>query len=213
MNRLTPALAGLCASFLLAPGTADAQGPQDRYMADVFLFAVAPRSDKPWCPASTLPADGRLMTIANNYTLFALYGDQFGGDGITTFGLPDMRGRTPVGTDYTTHGPYRIGATGGVETTTLGPNVLAHQHRLVGSSADPSQGSTSNGGLPDKTHASNTNPVYASDALSPGDPTTTVQMQSDILSTVGAGAGFTRLQPSLVFRYCVRTSGYFPSRN
>lgn len=196
-------LAGAAAAAIAGPASAG----DDGMIGEIQITTAS------FCPVAYVHAAGQMLPIANNQALFALYGDRFGGDGMTTFGLPDMRGRTPVGTDYTAHGPYRIGAMGGVETTTLGPNVISHRHSLVGSSADPSQGSTSNGGLPDKTYAANTNPVYASNALSPGNLTTTVQMQSDILSSVGSGAGFTRLQPSLVLRYCVRTTGYFPSRN
>lgn len=93
-------IAALGASLLAVAAVAPAQafGPED-YLGSVGLFAGN------FCPAGTLDADGRLVSIAENDVLFNLYGTTYGGDGETTFALPDMRGKAPVpvgleGTDY-----------------------------------------------------------------------------------------------------------------
>ncbi|MYM91868.1 hypothetical protein GTP91_32415 [Rugamonas sp. FT82W] len=79
------------------------------------------------------PADGRLMSIAQNSALFALIGTTYGGDGQSTFGLPDLRGRFLLGAGNSpSSGNFIVGQTGGATTTTLTINNLpAHQHSLA----------------------------------------------------------------------------------
>lgn len=75
--------------------------------------------------------DGRMLDIATYDALFSLIGTTYGGDGVTTFALPDLRGRVPVQA-YT----VQLGEFGGQETVTLGPmQIPAHSHTLNGSSA------------------------------------------------------------------------------
>lgn len=73
--------AALAASLAATPAQA-----RDGYLADVFAFAGT------YCPRNSLPADGRLLQISQNTALFSLLGIQYGGDGRTTFALPDLRG-------------------------------------------------------------------------------------------------------------------------
>lgn len=63
----------------------------DPYIGSVCTFAMD------WCPRDYLPADGRMLQVSQNQALFALIGNRYGGDGRTTFALPDLRGRSPVG--------------------------------------------------------------------------------------------------------------------
>ena len=83
------------------------------------------RSDHAFC-------DGQLLSIAQNSALFSLLGTNYGGDGRTTFGLPDLRGRVPI---HAGNGPglsdYRLGQEGGSETTTLTIQQLpSHNHPI-----------------------------------------------------------------------------------
>ena len=79
--------------------------------------------------------DGALLPIAENDMLFSLFGTTYGGDGQSTFALPDLRGRVPVhkGTNPSTGTTYVIGEQGGSETVTLTPNQMpAHSHAALG---------------------------------------------------------------------------------
>src|SRR5262245_39577376 len=75
---------------------------------------------------------GQLLPISQNQALFALLGTNFGGDGRTTFALPDLRGRVAVGASDGSSGPaYPLGSTGGQESVTLSVSQLpAHSHRV-----------------------------------------------------------------------------------
>lgn len=75
----------------LMPASALACGPES-YLGNICFTAAS------YCPKGTMPADGRLLPISQYSALFSLMGTTFGGNGQTTFGLPDLRGRAPVGT-------------------------------------------------------------------------------------------------------------------
>lgn len=83
MRKTIAAMAVFAAASTL--GAAPAQA-QDRYLAEVFVFAGN------FCPRGTLPADGRLLPISQNSALFSLLGTMYGGDGRTTFALPKLDG-------------------------------------------------------------------------------------------------------------------------
>lgn len=81
-----------------------------------------------------LPCDGRAMQISTNSALFSLLGTTYGGNGITTFNLPDLRGRVPVGFDNSSF-QFQLGDVGGQETVTLNTNQLpSHSHTITGGS-------------------------------------------------------------------------------
>ena len=88
-KALTVATLALSAGIAVTPAHA-----QDRYLAEVILVA------QNFCPRGTLPADGKLLPIAKNTALFSLLGTVYGGDGRTTFALPDLRNEAPDGTRY-----------------------------------------------------------------------------------------------------------------
>lgn len=88
-KMLAIAAVAMSAGFTSAPAQA-----QDRYLAEVILVG------QNFCPRGTLPADGQLLPIAKNTALFSLLGTMYGGDGRTTFALPDLRNDAPEGTRY-----------------------------------------------------------------------------------------------------------------
>jgi microcystin-dependent protein len=95
----------------------------DTFVGSVGLFAGS------FAPGGYLPADGRILSIADYQTLFAVIGTTYGGDGKTNFALPDLRGRTPVGAG----GGLSLGETFGQEQVYLGEaNLPPHDHSLPG---------------------------------------------------------------------------------
>lgn len=99
-------------------GGAYACSPDD-YVGSVCVVAFD------WCPRNTLPMDGRLLPLASNQALFSLLGATYGGNGQTTFGLPDMQGRMPVGKGQGPGlTPVILGQIDGAEAVTLAANNL-----------------------------------------------------------------------------------------
>lgn len=93
---------------------------QEAYLGEIKLVGFN------FCPRGTMPADGQLLPISQYSALFSLYGTYYGGDGRTTFALPDLRGRVPV---HAGQGPglkpYREGQRGGSEFSRGVPNTAA----------------------------------------------------------------------------------------
>ena len=112
----------------------------DPFIGEIKMFAgnFAPRG---WALC-----DGQLLAVSQNDALFSLFGTIYGGDGRTTFGLPDLRGRIPI---HAGSGPglspRRLGAKGGAENVTLTTAQLpAHKHDIFASSAGASAGNPLN---------------------------------------------------------------------
>ncbi|MGI9415927.1 MAG: phage tail protein [Hyphomicrobiales bacterium] len=109
-RRLFEFCAALALAVMLLPSSAsDARA--ETYLGQIMMTGTN------FCPRGWVAADGQLLAISKHTSLFSLYGTMYGGDGRTTFGLPDLRGRTPI---HAGQGPgltaYRIGQKGGQET-------------------------------------------------------------------------------------------------
>ena len=161
-----------------------------------------------WGPRNWARADGQLLAISQNTALFSLYGTTYGGDGRTTFALPDLRGRVPI---HDGRGPgltnYNLGQVGGVETVTLvTPQIPAHSHsgHIVGSNVTADKSST-NGTVLARTL---TSPTYA--VTTPDTAMANGTVQTD--STGGSQPHENRM-PYLAMNWCVALYGVFPSRN
>jgi microcystin-dependent protein len=155
-----------------------------------------------FAPQGWLPCDGRLMSISQNTALFSLLLTTFGGDGKTTFALPDMRGRVPVGTGQgaglTNRNP---GDQGGKETVTLTiAQMPAHRHNLMASSA--AANTTAPAG--DTLANSSTTPVYSTG-------TTNVAMKNTSINTAGQGQPHENMQPFLGMTCIIAVQGIFPA--
>jgi len=167
------------------------------FIAEIVIFAgnFAPRS---WAFC-----DGQLLPIAQNTALFSLIGTIYGGDGRTTFALPDLRGRAPIGPRTGPGLPnYREGETGGTPTNTLVANNLPqHTHAARGNSGAPNEASPA-GGVPANSGA--VGDLY--------NTTGNVDMaQSGNNAT--ANAAVNNMQPYLAINYIIALQGVFPSRN
>ena len=102
----------LCVSFY-SMSTPKAHAGPDPFIGEIIMTGYN------FCPRGWAAADGQLLPIAQNTALFSLYGTTYGGDGRTTFGLPDLRGRTALHAGAGPGlSPIRLGQKGGVEETT-----------------------------------------------------------------------------------------------
>lgn len=140
--------------------------------------------------------NGQLLQIAQNSALFSLIGTQYGGDGQTTFALPDLRGRVPMGVG----GAYFIGTAAGAESVVLHTSQLpTHTHELRGVAIAnvlaPATAMFANAAFP----------LY--DRATPNAP-----LASASLSVAGGSGAHENMQPYLTFSFCIALQGVFPSR-
>lgn len=147
--------------------------------------------------------NGQLLAIQQNAALFSLLGTQYGGNGQTTFALPDMRGRVPIGYDNTNV----IGTQGGqAAVTLLTANMPAHTHSLGATTT------TANKRVPfGKMLAADNASVAEYYAVPAAGPTTTLNPQS--VSNVGGSQPHSNMQPYTAISFCIALSGIYPSRN
>ena len=148
--------------------------------------------------------DGQLLATSQNDALFSLLGTIYGGDGRTTFGLPDMRGRIPIHAgDGPGLSPRRLGAKAGAENVTLTVNQIpSHTHRAVASTTV----SVDNNPQGQLTGESPSVSVYLANAG-------TQFMSTNAITNVGGSRSHTNLQPFLCINYIIALVGIYPSRN
>lgn len=147
--------------------------------------------------------DGRILAIAQNDALFALIGTTYGGDGVTTFGLPDLRGRIPV---HAGQGPglssYVLGQSGGSETVTLITQQLPnHAHAAQAQSAAGNQAAPGGG-----VWAASGQNQFSSNAPSAG-------MSTAAIGSAGGSQPHDNMAPFQVVNFIIALEGVFPSRN
>ena len=145
--------------------------------------------------------NGQLLPINQNSALFSILGTTYGGDGRTTFGLPRLRGRVPVGAEQGNGLTRRVlGQIGGTETVTLNANQIpSHTHAMFGSSNDGDQSE-----------------AVGSALGVAGQPTYGVPPELVQTSVTGAAGGtrtHNNMQPSAVINFQIALIGIFPSRN
>jgi microcystin-dependent protein len=151
--------------------------------------------------------DGQLLAVSQNDALFSLLGTIYGGDGRTTFGLPDMRGRLPI---HAGHGPglseRRLGAKGGAENVTLTVNQLPnHGHTMEAVSQIGTEATPQNNVL---ARATANNPYFSPAATAP-----TVNMATTSIGATGGSRSHTNLMPYLCVHFIIALVGIYPSRN
>jgi len=168
----------------------------EAYIGEVrfFAFTTVPRG---WAPC-----DGQLLAINQNQALFAILGTTYGGNGTTTFALPNLQGRVPVGAGASqTTTPVALGEAAGEATHTLiSSEMPAHTH-LVSGNETP----TANARAPAGNVWSSFTNLYGTA------PNT--QMAPDALASTGGSQPHQNLQPYQVGCYCIALTGIFPSRN
>ena len=156
-----------------------------------------------FAPRGWLFCHGQLVSIAQNTALFSLVGTTYGGNGQTTFGIPDLRGRTPIGAgNGPALSPRVLGEMSGVETVTLNSTQIPqHTHALNASASAPTTNTPSGNVLP-----TGSSRIYAQ-----GSPS--AQLSPSSIGLAGGSQAHENMQPYLAINYIIATQGIYPSRN
>jgi len=161
------------------------------YVGEIRMFAGN------FAPAGWMFCEGQLLPISENETLFQLIGTTYGGDGESTFALPDLRGRIPV---HAGNG-FALAQTGGSETVVLPvQQIPAHSHALIASASKAQQDAPATNTLA-QPKASNLYGVVAPDTA----------MASQGISVTGASQAHGNMQPYLCISFIISLFGIFPS--
>jgi microcystin-dependent protein len=155
----------------------------------IFSFNFAPRG---WALCN-----GQLMPINQNQALFSLLGTMYGGDGRTTFALPNLQGRTPI---HVGNG-FVQGQSAGEQTHTLITSEMpAHTHQGVGSSASADQSSPANA-------------LWAATASNAYSSKLNAGMNPAAVGSLGGNQPHENMAPYLTLNFCIALQGIFPSRD
>ena len=158
-----------------------------------------------FAPRNWAFCDGQLLPISQNTALFSILGTTYGGDGRTTFGLPEMRGRVPMhagnGPGLT---PRNLGQRSGTETVTLTTQMIpshGHPTSIAVSTATGEEGTVSGN-------------IIANHANAVNEDATAGQFLGGVTSAnTGGGQSHTNVQPFMVVNFVICLFGIFPSRN
>jgi microcystin-dependent protein len=155
--------------------------------------------------------EGQLLPISQNTALFSLLGTNYGGDGKSTFGLPNLEGLAVVNSGS---GPglsqYFLGETSGSETVTLLTTEMpSHNHTLMATSA-PGTVKSSSGNQLAKAFGGGKAASYTGNYLSTNAPQTA--LSSAALTTAGSNFPHNNMQPYLTLNFCIAMQGIFPAR-
>jgi len=176
-------------------------------LAMIFLFASN------FAPSGFQYCSGQLYAISQNTALFSLLGTTYGGDGTSTFQLPNLQGRVPVGIGSSAGtSNYVLGQSGGVETVTLTINQLPSHSHVV--NVNNGSGNTAPG----------TTTYLSAGPLTGSGPNATVlntytananntTLNPNTIAVTGGGGAFGVVQPYLALSYVIAVQGVFPSRN
>jgi microcystin-dependent protein len=162
------------------------------YVGEIRMFAGN------FAPAGWMFCEGQLLPISENETLFNLIGTTYGGDGQSTFGLPDLRGRLPIhqGNGFT------LAQTGGAETVTLNvPQMPAHSHPLLAT------GNIGGGSAPANNVLAQSSTVKVYSAVAPS-----VSFGGSSITSTGGSQPHDNFQPYLCVDFIISLFGIFPSQ-
>jgi microcystin-dependent protein len=164
------------------------------YVGEIRMFAGN------FAPAGWMFCEGQLLPISENETLFQLIGTTYGGDGQSTFALPDLRGRIPI---HQGNG-FILAETGGAEEITLTvQQIPAHSHALLASAVN------ANGTAPNNTVVLAAGSEVTVSPYGTDNPKSPISQQS--ISPVGGSQPHTNFQPYLCVDFIISLFGIFPS--
>ena len=174
-------------------------------MSEPFIGQIQPFGFN-FAPRGWAQCDGQLLQISQNSALFSLLGTTYGGDGRTTFALPDLRGRVAIhqgtGAGLTTR---TLGSRSGQESVTLNTTQMPpHQHAV----APKCNGAAIDGDSPVNSYPA----LSESDIYNSAAGVNQVMAPTDS-SSVGGGQAHANMQPFLTINFCIALTGLFPSRN
>jgi microcystin-dependent protein len=166
------------------------------YVGEVRMFAGN------FAPAGWMFCEGQLIAISENETLFQLIGTTYGGDGQSTFALPDLRGRLPIHQGSAPGGStYSMAESGGVEQVTLTTNQMpSHTHPMVASTTIANSSNPANAILATSSQVS----MYFGG-------NTNTNMNTTAISSAGGNQPHTNIQPFLCVDFIISLYGIYPS--
>lgn len=181
-------------------------------MSDFFLGQVMMTGFN-FAPKYWAQCNGQLLPIAQNQALFSLLGTHFGGDGINTFALPDLRSRTPTGYGSSVDPswqppPAQMGQVGGSENVTLlASNLPAHTHSVNATTASGDNRNATGRLFATSTSTATPIPVYA-----PSNGALVAQNPQSV-APAGGNQAHPNVQPYTTINFCIALNGLYPSRN
>jgi microcystin-dependent protein len=154
-----------------------------------------------FAPVGWALCNGQVLGIADNTALFSLIGTTYGGDGVTTFQLPNLQSRIPIHQGSNAYGEYAMGQVSGVESVTLTTSEIpAHSHVLNAQSGAGTQSSPAGG-------------LWANSSLNQYSAAApTAQMDASSLQISSGSQPHNNLPPYVVINYVIALDGIFPSR-
>jgi microcystin-dependent protein len=186
----------LLAGALSAAGV-NLAAAQEMYVGELRQFGFN------WCPYGWLQAAGQVLPISQYTPLFALIGTSFGGNGSSTFALPNLSGRAPYGQLANGQGQPFGAVYGQTQVTLTVSNLPAHTHQLYGTSASPNTNSPGAALLPTLPSAQH---FFATGAQA------NTPMASTAVGITGNNIPVSIQSPALSMNWCIATTGVFPSR-
>ena len=167
------------------------------YVGEIRLFAGN------FAPAGWMFCDGQLLPISENETLFQLIGTTYGGDGQSTFALPDLRGRVPIHQGTGGGGTYTLAQNGGVESVTLNVNQIpVHSHSFMATSSNAND-----------ANASGNVAAQVTAGFPYLNAPPTVAMAASSIANTGGSQPHSNFQPYLCIEFIISLFGIFPSQN
>lgn len=162
------------------------------FLAEIKMFGFN------FAPRGWALCDGQILPIDQYQSLYSLLGTTYGGDGRTSFGLPDLRGRSPEHVSST----RALGSKAGAENVTLQiGQIPAHQHRVQANAAAGT------------VNVATGNFLAQAAFNTYGDYTAASPMFANSVGNTGGGQGHNNMQPWLALTFCIALQGLFPSRN
>jgi microcystin-dependent protein len=169
----------------------------DPFVAEIRIFGFN------FPPTGWAFCDGQLLPLSQNTALFSLLGTTYGGDGKSTFALPDLQGNAPMhpglGNGLSLHD---LGETSGSETVTLLESEMpAHSHAMM-----------SNAAAGNRTSPVGNSPARVAGATPYAGPAATASLAPEALAPTGGGQPHNNMQPYLTLNFCIALQGVFPQR-
>jgi microcystin-dependent protein len=156
-----------------------------------------------FAPVGWSMCNGSIVNISDNSTLFTLIGTTYGGDGVQTFGLPNLQGRIPIHMGSFNGNNYVIGQLGGAENVTLNlPQLAAHSHNVAVSGTNSATDKPAGNYFSAANTGSN---VYTA---APG----TLALNTTSVTTIGGNQSHDNMVPYVAVNYIISLYGIFPPR-
>jgi microcystin-dependent protein len=177
----------------------------DYYLGEIRLFAFGQ-----FVTVDFLPCDGRLVSLSQYQALYALIGTTYGGDGVSTFGLPDLRGRSPVaiGQSPISSNTYTLGHAVGAEVVSLTADQIPVHNHTVSVATVPATSMIPGPTVVQATVATG-DFLYCNATQDGADQ----NFAANAVSTSAGGAPHENRQPTIVLQYAICVNGIYPQFN